>query len=539
MNNDEYFALTGKLPLGIVSFEELRSNSLIYVDKTAQIYTLACFKRKVFLSRPRRFGKSLLVSTFESLFRHGLRDFQGLDIEKLWNDQKTYEVVRLDFSRVKRFSSLDEFKAALNGYLKEALFLAENPFPQDGEKISENFAQWMSHFSTRELVLLIDEYDAPLTACLTDPVLFSAVRSELSDFYSVVKEKDQALRFLFITGITKFNQTGIFSELNHLDDITLWPQYSTLLGYTREEIAHDFSEFVSAVAQMKGLSQEALLDGVQENYDGYCFDGLDGELRTPVRVHTPWSVLKFFNNPSLGFKNYWISSGGHIQLLEQYFKSKAIKNPQEYAQEKEVDYDILDGSSDLDSIDDVALLTQAGYLTIKRRKGNTLYVSYPNREVAVSMARLYAEKILSNKSVESVSPNLIDALEAGNLQESVNEINRAFLAMNSVSYPVRSEAVCQGCLQLLLCGAGFYVATESQNALGRSDLEFDAGDLHWVLELKFLSERAPAGSEEKLLSQAVEQIRNRRYGEQSRKELRRAALVFSERQRCFVRWCNA
>ena len=209
---------TNFLPVGMSGFDSLRQSRNIYVDKTRLIYQLAAKAGgKVFLARPRRFGKSLLVSTFESLFKHGLRDFQGLAIEKQWDD-KTYDVVRLDFSRAKQFATGQEFRLRLDSLLTQAfgnLGFAYSPDPL--HTACDQLSGWLEKRPKSMLVLLIDEYDAPLTACLDKPELFEQVRSSLSDFYSVLKSNDSALRFLFITGITKYSKVSIFSELNNLD----------------------------------------------------------------------------------------------------------------------------------------------------------------------------------------------------------------------------------------------------------------------------------------------------------------------------------
>ncbi|HBZ57816.1 MAG TPA: hypothetical protein DEO49_01515, partial [Sutterella sp.] len=197
------------LPLGVSDFASLRQDGLIYVDKTAMVHQLArSAGSKILLTRPRRFGKSLLVSTFESLFKYGLRDFQGLAIESLWKDT-TYNVVRLDFSRAKRFSSSQEFRLRLDSLLTQGfgnLGFTYNPDPL--QTTCDQLSEWLSECPKNSLVLLIDEYDAPLTACLDKPELFEQVRDSLSDFYAVLKSNDGALRFLFITGITKYSKVS-------------------------------------------------------------------------------------------------------------------------------------------------------------------------------------------------------------------------------------------------------------------------------------------------------------------------------------------
>ena len=198
------------LPLGTSSFSTLRENNEIYVDKTSLVYRLAQTRGKIFLARPRRFGKSLLVSTFESLFKSGLKDFQSLAIEKLWND-KTYPVVRLDFSELKEFNSVAQFSTNFTEMLRlkfsAAGFLCEKNEPF----LILRLSNWLSGLKPSSLVILVDEYDAPLTACLDQPELFAGVRSLMSQFFLTLKSNEGCQRFFFMTGITKFSNTSIFS----------------------------------------------------------------------------------------------------------------------------------------------------------------------------------------------------------------------------------------------------------------------------------------------------------------------------------------
>ena len=535
----DYDHLKTRLPLSLSSFEELRRLGKIYVDKTDRVYSMACQNGKFFLARPRRFGKSLLVSTFESLFRHGLRDFQGLAIERKWQDQPGYTVLRLDFSRVKRFSSIEDFRLRFRAYLKGIFLTSEHPLAEETGVIATDFEIWLQQFRTSSVVLLIDEYDAPLTACLANPGLFESVRNELSDFYAVIKSNDGLFRFVFMTGITKFNQTGIFSELNHLDDISLDKPYAALLGYTSEELKKYFAPFLEYAADALHLSRSELLTSLEAHYDGYCFDGLSEE--GPVeKVFTPWSVLNFFSRPQKGFENYWIESGGKPQVLLQYLQGHSLQSPSAYAQEKMLDLADLKGASNLDSINDVALLTQAGYLTIKRREGDLVWVDYPNREVAVSMADLYTRFLLNEKTLgTSGAPYVARALCSGDAELAVEQFNKAFLSINYQRFPIVCEASCQAALQILITGAGIEAQAERHNAHGRSDLELDAGQWHWVIELKFLPANESEAASRQLLEAAIRQMRTRHYGESSQGRLLRLALVYGEKDRRFMAWSAA
>lgn len=534
----EYAELSRRLPLGQSSFEDLRHDGSVYVDKTDGVFSLASGFNKIFLARPRRFGKSLLVSTFYSLFRYGLRDFQGLAIEKKWHDDGKYNVLRLDFSRIRDSNDTKEFRFKLNAYLRTAFAIAGFSFPQEWGTPANNFEVWLNTQPRRSVVLLIDEYDAPLTAAMHDAQLFTDVCNELFEFFAVIKSQTGFFRFVFMTGITKFSQPGIFSVINDLTDISLSRTYATILGYTRTEIEKYFGEHIAEAAQRFHVSPDDLRQKLEEHYDGYCFDGLSGEPHIPERVYAPWSVLNFLRSPEDGFRNYWMTSGGKPQLLTQYFKDHALKAPEAYGAKKVVTYADLDGSSDLSTINDVALLTHAGYLTIEAKLNKSdLLVGYPNREVAESMAQLYTSLLLKQQTLSAVGArDFVNALNAGDVSLTLSEINKVFLAINFERYPIENEAALQACLQVFITGAGVAAIVEKHNACGRSDLEFDAGDFHWVFELKFLPASENETEAERLLAAAEQQICERHYGEDTHRKLIRVAAVFNATQRQFTRW---
>lgn len=538
-----YTELKNQLPRGVSDFADFRQNGFIYIDKTRFVYELAVQKKaKLFLTRPRRFGKTLLISTFASLFEHGLRDFKGLAIEKLWREERTYRVVRLNFSAMKGFADIDGFRQKFNSHLATKFRKIGFEYrPLSVSLLTDQLTEWLQGQPLGSVVLLIDEYDAPLTSCLTDPKLFDAVRKEMLPFFSAVKDCDSVWRFVFMTGITKISQTGIFSETNQFTDVSLQKEYAALLGYTAEEIRTCFADHVAYAAEALHTGKENILNGLEENYDGYCFDGMDDSLtrpgRVPERVYSPWSVLQFFYNADAGFKNYWIASGGQLTVLEQYLQGHKILAPEQYGVEQSVSYQTLSASCDLDRLDDIALLTQTGYLTIKKRIGNNFLVGYPNREVALSMAELYTTKLVDwekRKALGGDENRLTAALESGDVEALVREINLAFLAIHYAQFPVKCEADCRAAAQLLIRGAGFYAQSEVANALGRSDLEVDVGRFRWVFEFKFLGKEECDNRAGVLLSEARQQVREKKYGVQSGQALVGVALVYSEKRRGFV-----
>ena len=520
------------LPLGTSDFAALRLANEIYVDKTDLVYELASKRRKCFLARPRRFGKSLLISTFESLFRHGLRDFKGLAIEKLWVEETKFLVVRLDFSEIKFFSSPEEFSRKFASLISRCFGTVGFQYVDDDlNSATAQLSTWLRTLELSSLVVLIDEYDAPLTSCLNQHELFNAVRGQLSEFYAVLKSHDRALRFVFITGITKFNKTSIFSELNNLSDISLAPQFGSLLGYTHEEVQTYFGSYIAKSAEVLSISQNELMNRLAAHYDGFCFE----ETGTK-KVFAPWSLLNFLAQPDRGLKDYWFESGGKPAVLLEYLKSHALKDPEEYARDKTIALSALAGSSDVETLSDIGLLTQAGYLTIKSVEfGNTVFLDYPNLEVKRAMAQLYTERLLDGKVAGQVGAGPIVKVLYEESAESVFHIlNRLFLAIDYQRYPVRDEASLRAYVQVYFAGAGLDVKVEHHNAHGRSDLEVNAGNRHWIFEFKVV--QGNKGETEKL-SEAVEQIKQRHYGDQQySQEVKRVALVFSIEDRKFVKW---
>lgn len=516
------------LPLGSSDFVTLRTNNEIYVDKTEMMYRLACERAKLFLARPRRFGKSLLISAFDSLFRTGLKHFHGLAIEALWSDQ-TYNVVHLDFSETKDFLNIDQFRD--NFYRRIQAEFARIGFKPSGDLATfpVDISIWLSEQPQSSLALLIDEYDAPLTACLGKPELFNEVRVTMSEFFSTIKRREGCLRFFFMTGITKFSSTGIFSAFNNIRDISLSPDYGTLLGYTEKEITDHFQDYLTEASHQLGLSNDVLLDRLRENYNGFCFDR-----KALTRVYCPWSVLNFLQNPADGFLNYWYNSGGQPTVLMNYLSGQRLANPETFAQAISVPLSALESSNEYSDMDIKVLLTQAGYYTIKS-VGSDRWVTlgYPNEEVARSMASLYATQLLRGQRwcrSDAVGPRKI--LETGSIPDVVDFLNWTLNLIDYQNFPITNEASCRTYIQVLMLGSNIDVCVEKHSALGRSDLEATVGNRHWVFEFKFARK---SDNVQTLLEQAAQQIRSRRYGLAPHgKHLLRLALVFGEKERRFV-----
>ena len=526
----DYGPMPARLPVGRSTFRTLRRDGAVYVDKTAQIYELAIERQKFFLARPRRFGKTLLVSTFESLFRDGLRDFQGLAIEKLWQD-KTYDVVTLDFSRTKDFSSLAGFLKRFEDHLVNQFGAAG--FRKDEASSVSLVAQidkWMQTREPASLVLLIDEYDAPLTACFDKAELFALVRDVLSNFYATVKGCEGCLRFLFMTGITKIENASIFSAFNPITDISLNPRFGSLLGYTEAELEKYFGNYLKAATEAAGFSDSSsLLAEMRRMYDGFCFD-----LFAKTHVYVPWSVLKFLQDPAMGLRNYWYDSAGKPTVLMNFLKSRRLATPATYAASPVVPAEWLSDTVDVASLRPEVLLAQTGYLTILESDGEVLKLGYPNEEMRQSMARLYTEMMLADDAAAyTKTRSLARILLTESLADFVKTLNAVVSGLSYQGWSIQCETDARNAVQMMLAAAGLRVMAERHNAWGRSDLEVEAGRRCWVFEMKWA---AKGQSVERRLREAEQQMEKRHYGvsEAVDFEVTHVVLVFSEGERQFV-----
>ncbi len=520
------------LPTGRSTFRTLREDGSIYVDKTALICELASKREKFFLARPRRFGKSLLISTFASLFSTGTKDFKGLAAETLWNDPATYEVVTLDFSSTKDGNTLADFDKKFSALInREFGRLGFRYDESNSADLIDQLSGWLQDRPSASLVLLVDEYDAPLTAHLNEAALFAAIRDRLSNFYLAIKSREGCLRFFFMTGITKFQSASIFSAFNPITDISAYPRYGTLLGYTEEELQSSFGAYLQQAADRLQLPQAELLSQMREMYDGFCFD-----MQASSHVYVPWSVLQFLAYPENGLLNYWFDSAGKPTALMNYLKAHRMIGPDDYANDRTLTLDALLRSADLDTLEPAVLLFQAGCLSIAQRNRNTVVLRYPNQEMRESMALLYTEIMLQgNAASYTASQTLADVLATGNTDAVMNLINSILSGLTYADWALHSEADCRRTLYIMLASNRLRPQAELHNALGRSDLEVEDSGLHWVFELKFSAE---GDSPDYLLKTAVQQILDRRCGDSARPfaRLKRIAAVFSGKERRFTRW---
>ncbi len=365
-------------PIGIQTFEEIIKNNLLYIDKTEYIFRMTHTSGKYFfLGRPRRFGKSLLVSTFDSYFS-GKKDlFAGLAIEKLEKDWTEYPVLHFDMSGGKHME-----KEQLEDYLDYILKEQERKWGITNPPIGANnrlieLITTAYEKTGKQVVVLIDEYDAPMLDVAHEKESLDVLRNIMRNFYSPLKMCEPKLRFVFLTGITKFSQVSIFSELNNITNISMRDDYAGICGITKEELLGNMSEDINALAEAQGLSREEAISKLKENYDGYHFSPVSPD------VFNPYSLLKCFDEKNFGA--YWFASGTPTYLINMMKKFEVLPSDISRVEADESEFDAP--TENMPTI--LPLLYQSGYITIKDydKEFNYYTLDVPNKEVKVGLTK--------------------------------------------------------------------------------------------------------------------------------------------------------
>ena len=510
---------TKQLP-DTTDFGELIDNNCIYVDKTAIINQFASKKGPFFISRPRRFGKSTLINTLHELFAHGTEKFKGLEIEPLWKD-KTYKVLHLDFSVFKETPSNGSFNKDFMDSLRFSLQRAGiEPTKEKVDFPAKLLEKSIENEDERAVVLLVDEYDAPLTAVLNDSNEFEDRRKILSNFYFTVKSFQVKFRFIFITGVTYYSHTSIFSAFNHLTDLTLDSDYGALLGYTSDELESYFSEYIDNAVETlnrkfptERYTHEKVVEELKRNYDGYSFDE-----DCMHHVYNPWSILNFLKSPHRGFIPYWVSSGGSTPtFLVNYLKQKLKKYNADELQyllgidstvNKDTD-SLYPSIENISNIDLFAILYQAGYFCIKSAFDGYFKVGIPNLEVKKAYSNLLLNQLTRTQDTKLrfIEP-FKEVLASGNL-DKIKELFNTFI--NEFSYETVknfNEACFRDVLKLAMLTFNVTAATEVMGACGRADITAEAGKYLYVFELKVTDNSKDIDTK---LTEAKDQIIKNKY----------------------------
>ena len=478
------------LPLGLASFPLLRQKDRLYVDKTDLLQKLIETGDYYFLSRPRRFGKSLTISTLEAMFRGQTELFSGLACEA-WVAKQAWQktpVLSLDFSTFDSNGSAQ----ALHKWLNRKILSFANQYhiPLKAEDSCSETLDCALELVSKEhglICLLIDEYDSPILDNLFARKQVNDFRALLRSFYKVVKGCGKYLSFVFITGVSKFTKTGIFSALNNLNDISMTYEYGSLTGYTQEELEKYFCDFIEqAVAKKIMPNKEILIQKIRNYYDGFSFNGY-------TKVYNPFSILNFFNKYT--FDNYWYESGS-MSVIENYFKDHKIKSPDQYHL-VQVDSEIM-APREIEEASPESFLFQTGYLTIVKRDENILTLDYPNQEVKNSLAKMFLHRIYQIPAYGELGRNIWEAVRQGNLQRIIQEYNAALAALpyhdflkNSITAQTSSEqrkkhdeSFFRSLFLMLLRGAGIQAHGEVPTCRGRSDVLVESSDRILLIEFK-------------------------------------------------------
>jgi len=482
----EFMQEIRNMPIGIQSFTSMIEGNYVYVDKTQFIPKLEKLGRAYFLTRPRRFGKSLFLSTLETYFEGKKEFFKGLAIEK-WkedagHDWQNYPVLKLDLN-AKKYTEKEHLDEILNDHIekwcKDYCLELNSTSPDSAfKKIIESLYNKFN----KKVVILVDEYDKPLIATLENEQLHEQYRATLKAFYSVIKSSNDYIHLSFLTGITKFSKVSIFSDLNNLDDISFDREYSSLCGITEEELKANFLPEIDALAKGEGKTTEEMLGILRQKYDGYRFSKKD------ERIYNPFSLCNAFSKKELG--NYWFESGTPtfmVKLLEQ----RTFDIP-------DLEGNIITNITDLDvyRIDYgniIPLLFQSGYLTIKayKKEDDEYILGFPNEEV--KYAFLYnLMAVYSNGKTLSQGEFRIslfkDAIRSGDIERVLTLTKALMASIPYDSFPEDKlflrEHNYQTAIYLIFRLMGQYIRTEVCSSKGRSDAEVETSDAIYIFEFK-------------------------------------------------------
>ncbi|MDR2829549.1 MAG: ATP-binding protein [Methanobrevibacter sp.] len=478
-----------KLPKGIPTFSEIIEDNYIYIDKTEYIYKMIDGGKLYFLSRPRRFGKSLLISTLGELFRGNKELFKGLYIYDKWDWDGRYPVVKLDFGNISHDTN-KKLEISLIKYLNDTAKDFDVEL-DDVNLLTDKFAELIKkvHDKTgKRVVVLIDEYDKSISSHLDDIGLAKKNRDTLRSFYQVLKANDQYLKFLFITGISKFAKTSIFSDLNNVDDITIHPKYSKICGYSQKDLESYFDEYITEISTYNGMKKGDLLVAIKKWYNGYSWDGKNF-------LYNPFSVLKLLDTGD--FANYWADTGTPKLLVDLLKTADVDMN---ILAEKKSEFVGSFPNFDLDNLDFATVLLQTGYLTIKDKNSHPLEppiytTAIPNKEVKDSLFS-YILGVYTNHSTESVEPMTKSMLKYIYTQDEEN-LQRSFEILlhkipNIVYGKIKHEledyykVLLISWIQLL----GFDIESEIMTLEGRLDALVKHKDFVLIIEFKFDQEKS-------------------------------------------------
>lgn len=511
-------------PLGIYTFSEIIERNLFYVDKTDYVHNIANKYKYVFLSRPRRFGKSLLVDTLQCYFEGRKELFAGLKADELEKDWNKYPVLRFDMSAIKSYD-IEGVKNKLNTMLIEY----ERKYGREENEIE--FSDRMIGIMKRaysatgqKVVLLIDEYDSALLNVMHNKPVFEELRNILRSFYSPIKICDSIIRFGFITGITKFSQLSIFSEINNLTLISMLPEYDGLCGITKDELLTQCKPDIQSLADELEISYDAAVAKLTENYDGYHFS--KGKKEVMTDVFNPFSLINAFSARDIG--QYWYSSGTPTFLFNEMRRHKTeLQN----IEGRTVNEDEFNVSPEV-AVSALPMLYQSGYLTIKDYDNITnLYtLGFPNKEVRNGFLKAFLPEVsnISGGESNAMLVRVVQALYADDIDTALTEI-KAYIAAIPYYYENKTEPAFQTIMYLILTLLGQNMRVEVPFAVGRTDAILETTNTVYIIEYKV----------DKSVEEALKQIDDMHYADPYLADPRRKLKVginFTTESRTIESW---
>ena len=508
-------------PIGIQTFKDIRTADFAYVDKTAYVYRLVTKGKCYFLSRPRRFGKSLLLSTLKAYFQGKKELFEGLAIAQLEKEWKPYPVLHLDLN-----TALYTTPEALTRLLELHFNVWEKEYGirTASKDFSDRFREIVMLAARQspegKVVVLVDEYDKPLLEAIGNPGLQEEYRKILKAFYSNIKSCDEYIRFAFLTGVTKFSHLSIFSGLNNLNDITLDEDYAALCGFTQREMETAFAEGIDEFAAKLGISREELLERLKKRYDGYCFSS-----DLSVKVYNPFSLICAMEKMRLDA--FWFATG------TPYFLAEVVRQCDFLLDRLTTEEQTAEALDAIDAMysNPIPLFFQSGYLTIKGYdpEFRTYSLDFPNTEVEQGFAQFMTNYYYGgNRNGGFSIRKFVKAVEAGEA-ETFMTLLQAFYADEDYQLVGALEKYFQNSLLMLFKLMGFYVQVERHTSRGRMDVTVQTRDYVYILELKV----------DKTAEEALQQIEDKQYAAPfatDPRKLFKIGVCFSSEERGIKAW---